>query len=95
MVYVSTRTPRTKPKRVPAPSRRKRAVYFVLGFLLGGVIGYGLVTAGPGPAPSLLEPAAAAWVFGLGLVCGLLGAYSPSTFWRQSRRYWWHRGEDD
>ena len=65
------------------PSVAKRVFYFVLGTLIGGTIGYGFVTAGPGPAPSLLEPAAALWVFGGAALCGVLGASFPDTFWRR------------
>jgi hypothetical protein len=32
---------------------RKRAAYFVVGAVLGGILGYGIITAGPGPAPSI------------------------------------------
>jgi len=46
------------------PSATKRVVFFLNFGTIGGVIGYGLVTGGPGPAPSVLEFPAAAWVFG-------------------------------
>lgn len=65
----------------------ERVTYFVIGSLLGGGIGYGFLSAGPEPPPSLLEPHAFAWVFGLGAVCGALGALSPRTFWRRRRPF--------
>jgi hypothetical protein len=71
------------------PGLAKRACYFVLGSLLGGTIGYGFVTSGPGPAPSLLDPDAALWIFGAAVVCGVLAASSPDNFWRLSRRFGW------
>jgi len=68
------------------PSHARRAFYFVLGALVGGVIGYGFMASGPPPTPSVFDPAAAPWVFGLALVCGALAALSPSGFWRRSRK---------
>jgi hypothetical protein len=65
------------------PSVAKRVFYFVLGSLIGGTLGYGFVQAGPGPAPSLLDPNAALWVFGGAAICGVLGASFPDTFWRR------------
>jgi hypothetical protein len=76
------------------PSRRKRAVYFVLGAALGGLVGYGLVTAGPGSPPSLRAPSSVAWIGGLAAVCGLLSAWSPPAFWRQNR-FRWRYGDED
>ena len=67
------------------PSLARRAAYFALGAAVGGVIGYGFVQSGPGPAPSVFDPVAAPWVFGLAAVCGALAALSPSGFWRRSR----------
>ena len=72
---------------VGSPSVTKRVIYFVLGSLIGGTLGYGFVTSGPGPAPSLLDPNAALWVFGGAVICGVLGASFPDTFWRRSRKF--------
>jgi len=66
-----------------AASVRKRIAYFVIGAVIGGVLGYGIVTTSPGPALSIFDPAAAAWIFGGAAVCGFLGALSPNTFWRR------------
>jgi hypothetical protein len=71
------------PKSSPSP--RKRAAYFVVGAVLGGILGYGLVTAGPGPAPSIFAPGARLWVLGGALAWGVLSARSPAAFWRQNR----------
>jgi hypothetical protein len=74
----------TQPPR-PSPSLAKRLAYFALGFLIGGIIGYGIVTSGPGPPPSVFEDPAAVWVFGLAAVCGIVAALSPDGFWRRAR----------
>ncbi|MEA2328682.1 MAG: hypothetical protein QOE68_3641 [Thermoanaerobaculia bacterium] len=76
-----------------SPPPRKRAAYFIVGAVLGGILGYGLITAGPGPAPSIFEPGARLWVFGGAALCGILSALSPAAFWRQNRFRWRH--EDD
>jgi len=67
------------------PSRATRVVFFFVGGIVGGVIGYGLITAGPGPAPSVFEFPGAAWVFGGAAVCGLLAAAWPNGVLRRSR----------
>ena len=77
----------------PAPSPTKRAVFFVLGALLGGVLGYGFLSAGPGPAPSIFSPGGAAWVFGGAAIVGLLAAFKPDKFLDGSRRF--HRRDED
>ena len=77
----------------PAPSPLKRLVYFVIFGIIGGVIGYGILTSGPGPAPSMFEIPGAYWVFGGALVCGLLAAASPEGVWR--RRWDWTRRDRD
>jgi len=95
---------KAKPKRRPTPNRfdrlaksspspRKRTTYFVLGAALGGLLGYGMISAGPGPTPSIFAPGARLWVFGGALICGVLYALSPAAFWRQNRFRWRH--EDD
>lgn len=95
---------KTKTKRRPTPNKfdrlakstptpRKRAAYFVIGAVLGGILGYGLVSAGPGPTPSIFAPGARLWVFGGALIWGVLSALSPAAFWRQNRFRWRH--EDD
>lgn len=76
------RTP-PAPTADDAPTLLSRAMHFVLGALIGGVIGFGIVSAGPGPVPSIFDPLAARWVFGLAAVCGILGALSPRGFWRR------------
>jgi len=77
-----------------SPTPRARIAYFTLGALLGGILGYGLVTTGPGPAPSIFEPGARLWVFGGALICGGLSALSPAAFWRQNRFRWRHEDDD-
>jgi hypothetical protein len=79
-----------QPDNSKRPSFAKRAFYFVLGSLIGGTIAYGIVTGGPGPAPSMFDPTAAGWVFGLGAICGAIAASSPDRFWRRSRRFGLH-----
>jgi hypothetical protein len=69
------------------PTLTKRVCCFLLGSLIGGILGYGVVTSGPGPAPSLLEPGAALWVLGGAAICGVLGASFPDTFWRRRRKF--------
>jgi|KBSSwiStaDraftv2_1062776.scaffolds.fasta_scaffold486845_3 ABC-type antimicrobial peptide transport system permease subunit len=83
----------SKPPIGVEPSLTKRACYFVLGALLGATLGYGFISAGPGPTPSVFEPHAALWVFGGAVICGLLAAYSPDKFLDGSRRF--HRRDDD
>ena len=78
---------------VGRPSVLRRLCYFVLGASIGGLIAYGMLTSGPGPVPSFLDPRIAGLVFGLPVVCGLLAAYSPDRFWRRSRRFGWR--DDD
>ena len=78
-----------------SPTPRKRAAYFVARAVIGGILGYGLVTAGPGPAPSIFAPGARLWVFGGAVVCGVLSALSPAAFWRQNRFRWRHGRDDD
>jgi len=76
-----------------SPTPRKRAAYFVVGALLGGLLGYGMISAGIGPTPSIFAPGARLWVFGGALICGGLSALSPAAFWRQNRFRWRH--DDD
>jgi hypothetical protein len=76
-----------------SPTPRKRAAYLVVGAVLGGIVGYGIIAASPGPAPSIFAPGARLWVFGGAAVCGVLSALSPAAFWRQNRFRW--RREDD
>jgi ABC-type antimicrobial peptide transport system permease subunit len=73
----------TQMKQMSSPTPRKRAAYFVVGAVLGSILGYGLISAGPGPTPSILAPGARLWVFGGALICGALSALSPAAFWRQ------------
>jgi hypothetical protein len=96
------RKTRSKKRSVPnkfdrlaksSPSPQKRVAYFFVGAVLGGVVGYGVITAGPGPAPSIFDPGARLCVFGGALICGVLSALSPAAFWRQNRFRWRH--EDD
>ena len=72
----------------------KRAVYFVVGAVLGGILGYGIITAVPGPAPSIFAPGARLWVFGGALIWGVLSALSPAAFWRQTRFRWRHEEDE-
>lgn len=66
-----------------------------MGALIGGVIGYGIATGGPGPGPSLLDPVVLAWILGPAVVCGGLAAFSPQALLRPSIRFPWLRGWDD
>ena len=94
-VSTSSPTPRRPRKPAPKPSPRQRWFFSVLGALLGGLIGYGIVTGGPGPSPSLLDPAVIAWILGPAVVCGGLAAYSPKAFLRPGGRFRWYDGQDD
>jgi hypothetical protein len=67
------------------PGLGKRAAYFVLGAIVGGLVGYGFAGGGQEVAPSIFDAAAAPWVFGLAAICGALGAYSPGKFLDRSR----------
>lgn len=95
-VSTQTPTPRRPRKPAPKPSARQRWFFFVLGALVGGVIGYGIATGGPGPSRSLLDPVVAAWIVGPALVCGGLAALSPRAFLRPGGRFrWTHDWDDD
>jgi hypothetical protein len=89
----------TGPARKPArsrPSARQRWFLFVLGALLGGVLGYGYLTSGPGPAPSLLTARAAPWIVVPAVLLGILAArYPDAVFLRPGGRFRWHHDDDD
>lgn len=74
------------------PSIATRAAFFVGGALVGGVIGYGIVSSGPVPPPSIFEPRAAFWVFGLAAVIGTISAIAT---WRVFRRRFEPRRDDE
>lgn len=74
------------------PTPLTRIVFFAGGALVGGVIGYGFVSSGPGPAPSLIEPYAAAWVFGSAAV---VGTFSAIWTWGVFRRKFESRRAND
>ena len=74
------------------PTPLTRIVFFAGGALVGGVIGYGFVSSGPGPTPSLIEPGAAAWVFGSAAV---VGTFSATWTWGVFRRRFAGRHPDD
>jgi hypothetical protein len=74
------------------PTPLTRVVFFVGGALVGGVIGYGFVSSGPGPTPSLTEPYAAAWVFGSAAFVGIASAIGT---WGVFRRRFSGRHPDD
>jgi len=82
-VMAAERARNAAPKATP----RQRALYFLLGAVLGAVIGYGLLTAGPGPAPSLFAPFSLQLVGGLALALGVVTALAGHRFWRLSAKY--------
>ena len=85
---------RTRPAIRDKPSARVRGTYFVLGALIGAVIGYGVATGGP-VQRELLDPAVLAWIIGPALVCGSLAALSPRRSLRPGGRFrWYHPGDD-
>jgi hypothetical protein len=96
------RKAKTKKRSVPnkfdrlaksSPTPRERLAYFVAGGALGALLGYGMISAGPGTTPSIFAAGARVWVFGGALICGGLSALSPAAFWRQGRFRWRH--DDD
>lgn len=66
-------------------SWRRRGAYFAGGASLGGVIGYGIATSGPGPGPLFLEAVTRPLTIGLAVACGSLGAVFTDRLWRRSR----------
>lgn len=94
---ISTRdrgTRASQPARGPKPTARQRALFFVLGALLGGFLGYGLITSSPGPRLSFLDPRGAAWIVGPAVIVGGLAALSPSAFLRSRRKFWLDEEDD-
>jgi len=74
-----------------APSLAKRLAYFVGGALVGGVIGYGFISAGPTAPPSIFTFDGGVWVFGGAAIVGLLaGVFTDGVF----RRRWDPRPRD-
>lgn len=68
------------------PTPLTRALFFVGGAIVGGVIGYGFVSSGPPPTPSISDPQAAIWVFGSAAVVGTIAAIATWRVFRPSRR---------
>ena len=73
----------------------RRGLYFVLGAALGGAIGYGMISSGPAPAPSMDDISALKLPIGLAAAGGALAAWSPEGFWRPSRWHDLHHKTDD
>lgn len=73
----------------------RRGLYFVLGAALGGAIGYGMSSSGPGQAPSMTDISVLKLPIGLAAACGVLAAWSPEGFWRPSRWHDLHHRKDD
>ncbi|MFO1280870.1 MAG: hypothetical protein U1F51_00135 [Burkholderiales bacterium] len=69
------------------PSLATRLLYFVIGGGVGGLVGVGIVTSGPGPAPSVFEFPAAVWVFGIAAACAILSAAWPAGVLRLARSW--------
>jgi hypothetical protein len=90
-----TRRPPPSPAPPIHPGPLRRGLYFVLGAALGGAIGYGMISSGPGPAPSMLDLSAMTLPIGLATACGALAAWSPDRFWRRSRWLVSHPDNDD
>jgi hypothetical protein len=87
------------PVRTPPPlrpTRLQRGIFFVLGALLGGLLGYGYRTSGPGPNPAFLSLDAAPWILVPGAVLGVVGALFPdATFFKPGGRFRWYHDEDN
>jgi hypothetical protein len=66
---------------------------FILGALLGGTIGYGLVTSTPNP--ELTQAQALGWILGSALVVGALSSVSARVFLRPGGRFRWIHEEDE
>lgn len=75
----------TPPPAADPPSLATRLLYFVVGGGVGGLVGVGIVTSGPGPAPSVFEFPAAVWVFGIAAACAILSAAWPAGVLRLAR----------
>jgi hypothetical protein len=74
------------PHSSPPPNTPSLATRVIVGSIfaiIGGVVGYGFISAGPGPALSVFEFPGAAWVFGGSAVCGLLAAAWPNGVLRR------------
>lgn len=78
------------------PTQRQRGLLFVVGAVLGGAIGYGLRTSGPGPHPALFSSQMAPWILVPAVIVGTLAALFPdAVFLRPSRRSRWNRENRD
>jgi hypothetical protein len=66
---------------------------FLLGALLGGTIGYGLVTSTPNP--DLTKMQALGWILGPAVVVGALASVSPRVFLRPGGRFRWVHEDDE
>ena len=69
------------------PSVTKRVVNFVIGAVIGGFIGYGLITTSPALELSMFEFPGAAWVLGGAGIVGALAALFPDKVWRRRRSF--------
>jgi hypothetical protein len=70
-----------------SPSMKKRLAYFVGGALVGGFLGYGLISTSPGEALSMFAYPGAAWVFGGAAIVGVLAGLGTDRVWRRSRGF--------
>lgn len=90
--YASGRAPKTVAAK---PTAARRWTMFVLGLLVGGVIGYGIRTSGPGEEVALFSLAMAPWVLVPALVVGALAALFPDSAFRASSLRTRARHDDD
>ena len=91
----STNDPgRDRIRIVSRPGPRTRVFAGVIGTLLGGIIGYGIVSTSP-VAGALLEPGVLAWIAIPAVICGALCAGSPNALLRPGGRFRWRDGPED
>ena len=84
------------PKRIPSkPTAARRWAMFAVGLVVGGVIGYGLRTSGPGEEIALFSLAMAPWVLVPAVAVGALAAHFPDAAWRARRLRVRVRHDDD
>lgn len=79
----------------PKPTAARRWLHFVVGVVVGGVLGYGYRTSGPEEHIALFSLAMAPWVLVPAAVVGALAAFFPAAAFRSQRLGSRARHDDD